>query len=228
MMVDSLTSIVDKHEKIPVHIKYSIVHDVSLGLCYLHYHDPPIVHRDLSPNNILLTAHHVAKISDLGVAKVIQVDSRKTMTKAPGTIDFMPPESLANSPVYGPSMDVFSFAGIILHTFNQQWPRPTEAIQFDPKTRKMMALSEVERHQQYLDKMMGEQGRIQGGLWGLETPPSKLGLILKQALQIIIIIGAKIIISICTFKRYRTMSEDSRKKQCTTDIRTFFASERLV
>ena len=156
MMADSLTSFVDKHEKIPVHIKYSIVHDVSLGLCYLHNHDPPIVHRDLSPNNVLLTAHHVAKISDLGVAKAIQADNRKTMTKAPGTIDFMPPEALANSPVYGPPMDVFSFAGIILHTFNQQWPRPTEAIQFDPKTRKMMALSEVERRQQYLDKMIGE------------------------------------------------------------------------
>ena len=74
MMADSLTSFVDKHEKIPVHIKYSIVHDVSLGLCYLHNHDPPIVHRDLSPNNVLLTAHHVAKISDLGVAKVIKAD----------------------------------------------------------------------------------------------------------------------------------------------------------
>ena len=156
MMADSLTSFVDKHEKIPVHIKYSIVHDVSLGLCYLHNHDPPIVHRDLSPNNVLLTAHHVAKISDLGVAKVIKADSRKTMTKAPGTVDFMPPESLANIPVYGPPMDVFSFAGIILHTFNQQWPRPIEAIQFDPSTRKMMALSEVERRQQYLDKMTGE------------------------------------------------------------------------
>ena len=60
MMADSLTSFVgQKHEKIPVHIKYSIVHDVSLGLCYLHNHDPPIVHRDLSPNNVLLTAHHV-------------------------------------------------------------------------------------------------------------------------------------------------------------------------
>ena len=137
---------------------------MSLGLCYLHNHDPPIVHRDLSPNNVLLTAHYVAKINDLGVAKindlgvakVIKADSRKTMTKAPGTVDFMPPESLANSPVYGPPMDVFSFAGIILHTFNQQWPRPTEAIQFDPKTRKMMALSEVERCQQYLDKMIGE------------------------------------------------------------------------
>ena len=156
MMADSLTSFVEKHEKIPVHIKYSIVHDVSLGLCYLHNHDPPIVHRDLSPNNILLTAHHVAKISDLGVAKVIKADSRKTMTTAPGTVDFMPPESLANSPVYGPPMDVFSFAGIILHTFNQQWPRPTEQVQFDPKTRKRVALSEVERRQQYLDKMTRE------------------------------------------------------------------------
>ena len=156
MMADSLTSFVEKHEKIPVHIKYSIVHDVSLGLCYLHNHDPTIVHRDLSPNNVLLTAHHVAKISDLGVAKVIKADSRKTMTKAPGTVDFMPPECLANEPVYGPPMDVFSFGGIILHTFNQQWPRPTEQVQFDTKTRKRVALSEVERRQQYLDKMMGD------------------------------------------------------------------------
>jgi len=59
----------------------------------------------------------------------------------------MPPESLANTPVYGPPMDVFSFAGIILHTFNQQWPRPTEQVQFDPKTRRRVALSEVERCQ---------------------------------------------------------------------------------
>ena len=156
MMADSLTSFVDKHEKIPVHIKYSVVHDVSLGLCYLHNHDPPIVHRDLSPNNVLLTAHHVAKISDLGVAKVIKADSKKTMTKAPGTVDFMPPESLARSPVYGPPMDVFSFAGIILHIFNQQWPGPSEQVEFDPKTRMRVALSEVERRQQYLDKIIGE------------------------------------------------------------------------
>ena len=153
MMADSLTSLVDKHEKIPVHIKFSVVHDVSLGLCYLHNHDPPIVHRDLSPNNILLTAQHVAKISDLGVAKVIKADSRKTMTKAPGTVDFMPPESLCKSPVYGPPMDMFSFAGIVLHTFNQQWPSPSDQVQFDPKTRRRVALSEVERRQQYLDKL---------------------------------------------------------------------------
>ena len=155
MMADSLTSFVKKHKKIPVHIKYSIVHDVSLGLCYLHNHDPPIVHRDLSPNNVLLTAHHVAKISDLGVAKVIKADSKR-MTKAPGTVDFMPPEALVNIPEYGSPMDVFSFAGIILHTFVQQWPSPSEKVKFDPKTRKRVAFSEVERRQQYLDEMTEE------------------------------------------------------------------------
>jgi len=80
----------------------------------------------------------VAKISDLGVAKVIKADSRKT------TIDFMPPEALANTPLYGSPIDVFSFGGIILHTFNQQCPRPTEQVQFDPKTRKKIALLEIE------------------------------------------------------------------------------------
>ena len=157
MLADSLTTLVDKHEKIPVHIKFSIIHDVSLGLCYLHNHDPPIVHRDLSPNNILLTTHHIAKISDLGVAKVIKADSTKTMTKAPGTADFMCPEALTDDPEYGPPMDVFSFAGIILHTFTQQWPHPTEQVQFDCKTRKMVAFSEVERRQQFLEKFGGRR-----------------------------------------------------------------------
>ena len=156
MMACSLTSFVEKHKNIPVNIKYSIVNDVSLGLCYLHNHDPPIVHRDLSPNNILLTSHHTAKISDLGVAKVIKADAKKTMTKAPGTVDFMPPEALSTRPTYGPPMDVFSFAGIILHTFNQQWPHPVDQVEFNPKTRKRIALSETQRRQQYLYKMTGE------------------------------------------------------------------------
>jgi len=156
MMADSLSSFVEKYQNIPAHIKFSIIHDVSLGLCYLHHHEPPIVHRDLSPNNILLTTQPVAKISDLGVAKVIRADNRNKMTKVPGTADFMPPECFTVNPVYGTPMDIFSFAGIVLHTFNQQWPTPSQQVQFDPQTRKRMALSEVERRQQYLDKMSGE------------------------------------------------------------------------
>ena len=155
MMANSLTAFVKEYENIPIHIKFAIVYDVALGLCYLHNHDPPIVHRDLSPNNILLTANHVAKISDLGVAKVIKADNKKTMTKVPGTVDFMPPEANTSTPIYGTAMDVFSFAGIILHTFNQCWPTPEQERKYDVTTRKMVALSEIERRQQHLDKITG-------------------------------------------------------------------------
>jgi len=103
-MRESLTSLVEKYPNIPTYMKLSVLLDVSQGLWYLHGHHPPIVHRDLSPNNVLLSSHFVAKISDLGIAKVIdlQGDSKKTKTRAPGTVDFMPPEALLENPRYGP------------------------------------------------------------------------------------------------------------------------------
>ena len=118
--------------------------DVTRGLWYLHTHHPPIVHRDLSPNNILLTSQFVAKVSDLGVAKAIQADSKKTKTRASGTVDFMGPEALLEIPQYGPPLDMFSYGGVILHVVNQEWPTLLHYVMNDPKTGKIMALSEVQ------------------------------------------------------------------------------------
>ena len=77
------------------------------------------------------------------------------MTKVPDTADFMPPEALTSSPKYGTPMDVFSFAGIVLHMFNQSWPTPEEERKYDAVNRKMIALLETERCQKHLDKMTG-------------------------------------------------------------------------
>ena len=156
-MEDSLTSVVDKYPNIPMYVKLSMAMllDVSRGLWYLHTHHPPIIHRDLSPNNVLLTGQFVAKISDLGVAKVIEADSKKTNTRAPGTVDFMGPETLLETPQYGLPLDVFSYGGLILHTVNQEWPTPLHFVKTDPKTGKMIALSEIERRQQHMKKMGG-------------------------------------------------------------------------
>ena len=160
-MQESLTSVVEKYQNIPMYVKLSMLLDVSRGLWYLHCHGPPIVHRDLSPNNVLLTSQFVAKISDLGVAKVIQADSEKTNTRAPGTIDFMPPEALLETPEYGPSLDVFSYGGVILHVVNQEWPKPLHYVITDPKTRKLVALSEVQRRQEHCVKMSGAPADLQ-------------------------------------------------------------------
>ena len=154
-MHNSLTSLMEKQDHISLSVKLSILHDVSLGLRYLHSHNPVIIHRDLSPNNILVTSHLEAKITDLGVAKVMTTGGTKTMTMTPGTGVFMPPEALDDKPVYGPPLDVFSFGGVILYMTSRQWPTPKSWSQIDSKTNKRFFLSEVERRQQYIDMMVG-------------------------------------------------------------------------
>ena len=154
LMAESLTHYVKK-PNISMKMKASILYDVAFGLNYLHTYNPPIIHRDLSPNNVLLSRDSIAKISDLGVAKVVKADSRATqtmLTKAPGTLDFMPPESLGEIPNYDTSLDVFSYAGIVLHVVNQEWPSATTQVIQD-STGKLTALSEVERRQVHLEKM---------------------------------------------------------------------------
>ena len=162
LMDTSLASFIENNQsKIAMKTKLYILHDVSLGLSYLHGSRPAVIHRDLSSNNVLLSKGHlVAKISDLGTAKMIRADSKQTksrLTTAPGTLHFMPPEALdEEDPVYGTPVDVFSFGGITLHLFSEIWPTPSGYMKRDPTTRKMFFLSEVERRQQYLETMTVE------------------------------------------------------------------------
>ena len=161
LMDTSLTSFIENNQsKIAMKTKFLILHDVSLGLSYLHGRRPAVIHRDLSSNNVLLTSHLVAKISDLGTAKMIRADSKQTksrLTTAPGTPHFMPPEALEETdPVYGTPVDIFSFAGITVHLFSEEWPTPSAQKKRDPRTKKLVALSEAQRRQQYLDKIPGE------------------------------------------------------------------------
>ena len=162
LMSCSLTAFIEKKvTTVDTTIKRSILLDVALGLNYLHTQKPPIIHRDLSPNNIMLSLHNsgcLAKIGDLGVAKVISADSKTTkskLTSVPGTVAFMPPEALLDDAVYDISLDVFSFGGITLHVITEEWPTPGAPTQFDIVTRSTRGFNEIERRQQYLDKMNG-------------------------------------------------------------------------
>ena len=151
----TLTHLVEKCSKLSCNKAATILYDVCLGLQYLHSRTPPIMHRDLTPNNILLCYHYRAKISDLGVARTLQTADGK-LTQAPGTLVFMPPECLGDKPAYDLSLDIFSFGGIILYIATQQWPTPSPWMVVDPNTdKKVILTSEVQRRQQYLDNMTG-------------------------------------------------------------------------
>ena len=148
----SLTQYLSTHEKgsIPEDQKLNILLDVSKGLVYLH-EKMKVAHRDLSSNNILLTADLSAKIADLGSARVLDRPggwaSRAQLTVQPGTQDFMPPEALEDPPKYTVSVDVFSFGCVIIHLCTHKWPEPIG------KTAQGKIISEFKRREKYISEM---------------------------------------------------------------------------
>ena len=154
LMYISLTGLIEqrvKEEKdIPFHFKVSMQVDICQGLQFLH--SKSIAHRDLSSNNILLTKHLVAKIADLGMAKVMSGDAGQKHTMAPGTQVFMPPEALegTDEAIYGITIDVFSLGCICLHVISMQWPKPKPVKQLDDTTGRIVALTELQRREKYL------------------------------------------------------------------------------
>lgn len=164
LMENSLTDYIKHVPVISMNSKISILRDVSQGLWFLHCDcAPPIIHRDLTPNNILLSSDFVAKINDLGVAKVVQDGTRSPLTcsAAPGTIAFMPPEALVDNPRYSTALDIFSYGGVILHVASQKWPTPAWPTALDHEMKGLVkGLTEVERRQKYLDMMTAEEAGV--------------------------------------------------------------------
>ena len=128
---------------------------MALGLRYLHEHSPPIIHRDLSANNVLLTSSLSAKISDLGVAKILNITpaqmTQRMSTQAPGTPCYMPPEALMARPTYTSKIDSYSYGVMIIHVLCGRWPFPADAFCPDPKNPDgLVPVSEVDRRAEYL------------------------------------------------------------------------------
>jgi len=64
--------------------------DVAKGMDYLHKLQPPMIHRDLKPHN-LLRSNSVTKITDFGSSASLIQDDR-TMTYTVGTPQYTAPE----------------------------------------------------------------------------------------------------------------------------------------
>lgn len=129
LMKTTLSAHLDTFGKPETPTDYHILSDVALGLQFLHKHIPPIIHRDLSANNVLLSSTLQAKISDLGMAKIIDRNPNEklklTQTKAPGTACYMPPEALSEVPDYDTNIDTYSFGVLVIHLLCGQWPIPS-------------------------------------------------------------------------------------------------------
>ena len=153
LMDTSLHHFLDEHSNIPVAVKNSILLDISLGL--LHLHTQMVVHRDLTATNVLLTNSLTAKITDLGMARIIdpRVAQAQHLTIVPGAQAAMAPEACMINSVYNYKLDVFSFGVVALQVHTQVFPAPDEALYrmdtSQPTGR--VTLTAIERRRSYID-----------------------------------------------------------------------------
>jgi serine/threonine-protein kinase len=107
-----------KRGGIPIRISLAVLAQVLEGLDYAHGARGidgkllKVVHRDLTPSNVIITAQGVAKILDFGIAKGADTHSFTQTGRYSGKLNYMPPEQVRGERVDGRA-DIFS-VGVIL------------------------------------------------------------------------------------------------------------------
>ncbi|KAB2627288.1 inactive protein kinase [Pyrus ussuriensis x Pyrus communis] len=111
----SLDQHLSKHNRRPLgwDKKIKIATGAAKGLLYLHQNN--IIHRDVRPNNILVTHDHEALLGDFGLARTQLEDSDRSSdtTRVVGTLGYLAPEYAENGKV-STKTDVYAFGVILL------------------------------------------------------------------------------------------------------------------
>ncbi|XP_057428298.1 U-box domain-containing protein 52-like isoform X3 [Lotus japonicus] len=112
---------------IPWQFRFKIAAEIGTGLLFLHQTKPePLVHRDLKPANILLDRNYVAKISDVGLARLVPPSvaenvTQYRMTSTAGTFCYIDPE-YQQTGMLGVKSDIYSLGVILLQILTARPP----------------------------------------------------------------------------------------------------------
>ncbi|XP_017413198.2 uncharacterized protein LOC108324779 [Vigna angularis] len=95
--------------------RFKIIEGIARGILYLHEHSRlKVIHRDIKPSNILLDENMNPKISDFGMARIMEIDQDRGKTKRiVGTYGYMSPE-YAMFGQFSEKSDIFSFGVMVL------------------------------------------------------------------------------------------------------------------
>ena len=111
----NLAKVIDEHKPLPFDVRISILLQMADGLAYAHEHG--VVHRDMKPSNVCITARGTAKILDFGLARFDNTRLTKTGYMA-GTVAYMSPERLSGET--GPKDDIFALGAIAYELLTYQ------------------------------------------------------------------------------------------------------------
>ena len=123
-----LNSFINSDISMPIKTVLNLMKQISMGLNVLHSSNPPIVHRDLKLNNILLNYNAcgdiIIKISDFGFAK--EVTTNISDVDVVGTRPYMAPECFKGK--YSAQSDIYAVGVIFYKLITSHYPY--DVIQF--------------------------------------------------------------------------------------------------
>ncbi len=119
----SAHALLNRFGRLPVGDAVHIILDVARAL--EHAHSRRIVHRDIKPDNILLSQSGVAKLADLGLAKKLDDENQLTAARQGfGTPFYMPYEQSINAKQADGRSDIYALGATLYHLLTGEVPFP--------------------------------------------------------------------------------------------------------
>jgi serine/threonine-protein kinase len=107
-LLDVLESTRRKNKLPPNYYRHSAEVFLQLADALEAVHSQNVVHRDLTPRNVLFTREDVPKVTDFGLARLVDESSLSRTGDFAGTLPYMSPEQVAGRPAVDRRTDIFS------------------------------------------------------------------------------------------------------------------------
>ena len=102
---------------------WKLMEDVSSGLSYLHNLEPPIIHQDIKPANILIDTNKNYCVTDFGISVKSGIENdRYFENESSGTAIYMPPERYEDDYKPNASSDIWAFGATIYEVLTGDVP----------------------------------------------------------------------------------------------------------
>ncbi len=114
-------ALLDHYQRLSIGDAVHIALDIARAL--EHAHSRNVVHRDIKPDNILVTRSGVAKLADMGLAKRTDEASHLTVAKQGfGTPHYMPYEQAINAKYADGRSDIYALGATLYHLVTGEVP----------------------------------------------------------------------------------------------------------
>lgn len=117
---ETMKHVLEREQKIPVDQGLAIIQQIAEALDYA-WKEQRLIHRDIKPDNIMLTTNGRAKLADLGLARVAGDIDDSEDDEVMGTPQYISPEHLTGAPMDVRS-DIYSLGATFYHFLTGRFP----------------------------------------------------------------------------------------------------------